>query len=54
MKELREFFMAEVRAKEEQILALNKQMADADMKVSTVTQWIHELKDTFVNELDVL
>ena len=37
VKELREFFKAEVRAKEEQILILNKEVADTDLKASTVT-----------------
>lgn len=53
VKELREFFKAEARAKE-QILVLNKEVADTDLKASTVTQWIKELKDTFVNESTVL
>ena len=54
VKELREFFKVEVRAKEEQILVLNKEVADTDLKASTVTQWIQELKNTFVNELTIL
>lgn len=35
-------------------MVLNKEVADTDLKASTVTQWIKELKDTFVNESTVL
>ena len=51
---MRQLLQTEIQTRDKQIANLSKDVAKVGVKASTIKQWIEELKDRFIIELNVL
>ena len=54
VNKMRQLLQTEIQTKDEQIVNLSKDFEEVGVKASTVKQWIEELKDRFIIELNVV